>query len=519
MKPKDGTIGRVSGRQGILDRATSLASLYDQAQASRLRRDSLREQLTKALHIRQQQRDCSQAQTTEHQYGNDASAINRADNTADSSSCDRKCTQGHGSEKGVGSKASFNEKLTSGLLVENARINGINNSSSSGSGSSSSDGGISGSSSNSSSGGRSGGDRGSGVINTINGSYNTKPLHVAADVRFHNCATECQTPSDPSEEHMLDQSDQSDRMRKCRLQQSIARQVVVTQAEALSAAVRALQRTVQRLGAAEALMALKEGGARRRLSEVSHALMVRRARMISALTAAMGLGFRSSSGVETTLECQWFGLPPSPSLQQQTLQVPVTANSARSGTNGKKSTTSATPTREVVTLDIGDLQLPTLDMGLDFQSATAAVASWQVDPQLCRRAEHGMCLAAMMTNAIADYVGVPLRHPLLFAASNSAVQSLPRAAGTFMEPIWPPQPRQGGVAAAVAACSSRQAFPIVCADDSRSFAAVVYALNKDVEQLLHHHGISSVGPYQVLHNLHTLASAAASSLPTQCILP
>jgi hypothetical protein len=56
-----------------------------------------------------------------------------------------------------------------------------------------------------------------------------------------------------------------------------------------------LQRTVQRLGAAEALMALKEGGARRRLSEVSHALMVRRARMISALTAAMGLGFRSST--------------------------------------------------------------------------------------------------------------------------------------------------------------------------------------------------------------------------------
>lgn len=47
------------------------------------------------------------------------------------------------------------------------------------------------------------------------------------------------------------------------------------------------------------------------------------------------------------------------------------------------------------------------------------------------RVEFAMSLAALMTDAIAAYVGIPLRHPLLCAASASAVQRHPLPAGTF----------------------------------------------------------------------------------------
>lgn len=36
---------------------------------------------------------------------------------------------------------------------------------------------------------------------------------------------------------------------------------------------------------------------------------------------------------------------------------------------------------------------------------------------------------------------------------------------------------------------------------------------QDVEQLLHAHGLSAVGPHQLLPNLHKLLAAAASAAP------
>lgn len=51
------------------------------------------------------------------------------------------------------------------------------------------------------------------------------------------------------------------------------------------------------------------------------------------------------------------------------------------------------------------------------------------------------------------------------------------------------------------------------AGDRTSFAYAIFLLNKDVEQLLHAHGITSSGPNQLLANLYKLVSAAAAGLP------
>jgi len=57
------------------------------------------------------------------------------------------------------------------------------------------------------------------------------------------------------------------------------------------------------------------------------------------------------------------------------------------------------------------------------------------------------------------------------------------------------------------------------AGDRTRFAYAIFLLNKDLEQLLHAHGMSSSGPNQVLANLYKLMSAAASGLPSQPLLP
>jgi len=51
--------------------------------------------------------------------------------------------------------------------------------------------------------------------------------------------------------------------------------------------------------------------------------------------------------------------------------------------------------------------------------------------------------------------------------------------------------------------------------DRTRFAYAVFLLNKDIEQLLHVHGMSSQGPSQVLANLYKLITAAVSGLPQQ----
>jgi hypothetical protein len=51
--------------------------------------------------------------------------------------------------------------------------------------------------------------------------------------------------------------------------------------------------------------------------------------------------------------------------------------------------------------------------------------------------------------------------------------------------------------------------------DRTRFAYAVFLLNKDIEQLLHAHGMSSQGPSQVLANLYKLTTAAVSGLPQQ----
>ncbi len=51
------------------------------------------------------------------------------------------------------------------------------------------------------------------------------------------------------------------------------------------------------------------------------------------------------------------------------------------------------------------------------------------------------------------------------------------------------------------------------AGDRTRFAYAIFLLNKDIEQLLHAHGLASSGPNQLLQNLYKLTSAAAAALP------
>jgi hypothetical protein len=51
------------------------------------------------------------------------------------------------------------------------------------------------------------------------------------------------------------------------------------------------------------------------------------------------------------------------------------------------------------------------------------------------------------------------------------------------------------------------------ASDRTRFAYALFLLNKDIEQLLHAHGLSGSGPYQLLANLYVLLTAAESGLP------
>ncbi|KAF6258716.1 hypothetical protein COO60DRAFT_1089462 [Scenedesmus sp. NREL 46B-D3] len=77
--------------------------------------------------------------------------------------------------------------------------------------------------------------------------------------------------------------------------------------------------------------------------------------------------------------------------------------------------------------------------------------------------------------------------------------------------------RQGGEAAAAGAPLELPLYYI--AGDRTRFAYAVFLLNKDLEQLLHAHGMSSYGPNQVLANLYKLMTAAASALPPAPRLP
>jgi hypothetical protein len=51
------------------------------------------------------------------------------------------------------------------------------------------------------------------------------------------------------------------------------------------------------------------------------------------------------------------------------------------------------------------------------------------------------------------------------------------------------------------------------AGDRTRFAYALFLLNKDIEQLLGAHGLTSAGPSQLLQNLYKLTSAASSALP------
>lgn len=82
-----------------------------------------------------------------------------------------------------------------------------------------------------------------------------------------------------------------------------------------------------------------------------------------------------------------------------------------------------------------------------------------------------------------------------------------------------PQAKNGGVAASAGSGSQwRETRVLVPSDlplhyegwDRTRFAYAIFLLNKDVEQLLHAHGLASDGPRQVLANLYKLVLAAQS---------
>lgn len=122
---------------------------------------------------------------------------------------------------------------------------------------------------------------------------------------------------------------------------------------------------------------------------------------------------------------------------------------------------------------------------------------YQWDPAADKAASIVLGYAAHITQKLGEYFCVPLRYPILFRGSHSAIMDNYAKAGTSQ------------------AASSPVEYPLYCLSNKErpKFAIAIFLLNKDVIQMLQYHSISSFGPNKLLQNLHALLAFSESSLP------
>jgi hypothetical protein len=122
---------------------------------------------------------------------------------------------------------------------------------------------------------------------------------------------------------------------------------------------------------------------------------------------------------------------------------------------------------------------------------------YQWDPAADKAASIVLGYAAHITLKLGEYFSVPLRYPILFRGSHSAIMDNYPKAGTSQS------------------ASSPVEYPLYCTSNKErpKFAIAIFLLNKDVIQLLQYHNISSFGPTKLLQNLHALLAFSESSLP------
>eukprot|EP00890_Picochlorum_soloecismus_P003737 jgi/Picsp_1/4364/NSC_01870-R1_uv radiation resistance-associated gene protein len=122
---------------------------------------------------------------------------------------------------------------------------------------------------------------------------------------------------------------------------------------------------------------------------------------------------------------------------------------------------------------------------------------YQWDPAADKAASIVLGYAAHIIQKLGEYFGVPLRYPILFRGSHSAILDNYPKAGTSQ------------------AAGSPVEYPLYCISNKErpKFAIAIFLLNKDVIQMLQYHSISSFGPNKLLQNLHALLAFSESSLP------
>lgn len=172
------------------------------------------------------------------------------------------------------------------------------------------------------------------------------------------------------------------------------------------------------------------------------------------------------------------------------------------GWTGTADTNQAWPSNDA-DQSIHEMKLTLNGMGLNPSVWKHAFSpeGYQWDAASDKSASVVLGYAAHLTERISEYLGIPLRYPITFCGSQSAVYDGYTSTGSSSSHLSDsPKPPA--------------AYPLYCTSnrDRPRFAIAVFLLNKNVIQLLQAHGMSSFGPNQLLQNLYALLSCATSSI-------
>ena len=157
--------------------------------------------------------------------------------------------------------------------------------------------------------------------------------------------------------------------------------------------------------------------------------------------------------------------------------------------------------------------------GLELESASLLSRRGMLQDGEEARVAAALGYVAHITTCLSRVLDVPLRYPLLARGGRSAVVDAAPLHGAADERISGLLlPAQTPAGEGDGADGAQLVLPLHysgSAGDRARFAYAVFLLNKDLEQLLAAHGLSSCGPNQLLANLYRLLAAAASGLPAQ----
>ncbi|KAK9827991.1 hypothetical protein WJX81_005964 [Elliptochloris bilobata] len=295
------------------------------------------------------------------------------------------------------------------------------------------------------------------------------------------------------------------------------RRVLNAQACALLAAARTLQGAERRCGGnARRLEVEVRGG---RLARLQRLLVARRCGLAAALGRVYALAPRTVAEAEPppsgypwdaydrlwfqALVLQRIRMPAVPDASSPAALEPPPAPASEAASDSGSRSSRTSRMREVVRMTIGGLEL-CADVG---RHAGEAAGWGAAERAAAAAAAAGLGAAARLAALMAALLDVPLRYPIRFAGSRSSMLEHPPPAAR--PALWDEEQSSDG-GRGVGALE----FPLYCSGaETTRFAYAVFLLSKDVEQLLHAHGLSAVGPHQLLPNLHKLLAAAASASP------